>query len=142
MFPYNTDIPGLNKQANDLLQSFQKNMCVSAERHTVKVNGRAGAEAYQLPPNSDEILIDLNDSIIWFVQTDGAGYKTVTPYDISEHKEIKQEDIIKSLNDRITKLEEEMRNGKLNSSANGEGSTTYSSGKQYKDAGNRSNAQG
>ena len=117
-------------------------MCVSAERHTVKVNGRAGAEAYQLPPNSDEILIDLNDSIIWFVQTDGAGYKTVTPYDISEHKEIKQEDIIKSLNDRITKLEEEMRNGKLNSSANGEGSTTYSSGKQYKDAGNRSNAQG
>ena len=84
------------------------------ERHAVKVNGRAGAEAYTLPPNSDELLLDLNNPIVWFVQTDGAGYKTVTGYDISLHKEVTQQDILKSLDERISRMEEVLLNGKSN----------------------------
>lgn len=137
MFPYDTS--QLNKQANDLLQSFQRNMNPSQEKHITKVNGRAGVDAYQLPPNSDDLLLDLNDPIVWFVQTDGAGYKTAIPYEITEHKEVKQEDILKSIDDRLTKLEEELHNGKSNISENAANSK---SGKQYNDAGNRGNAQG
>ena len=115
-----TGINPYQQQTNDILKSFQNQMLPgqASEHHVVKVNGRAGAESYNLPPNSDELLLDMNDPVVWFVQTDGAGYKTVTPYDISQHKEVKQEDVIKSLEDRISKLEEEMRNGKSNTSAN------------------------
>ena len=104
------------------------------ERHTVKVNGRAGAEAYNLPPNSDELLLDLNDPIVWFVQTDGAGYKTVIPYDIAPHKEVTQKDILQSLDQRIAKLEEVILNGKPDNSA-----TAKSKSERNNDAGNRSN---
>jgi hypothetical protein len=141
MYPYDSGVTNaLQQQTNDLIKSFQQQIVPQqAERHTVKVNGRAGAESYNLPPNSDELLLDMNAAIIWFVQTDGAGYKTVTPYDISLHKEVKQEDVIKSMEDRITKLEEAMRNGKSNTSAN------YSkpkSGYAGNDAGGRSNDKG
>ena len=122
--PYNngTANPYYPQQTNDILKSFQNQILPgqTSEHHTVKVNGRAGAESYNLPPNSDELLLDMNNPVVWFVQTDGAGYKTVTPYDISQHKEVKQEDMLKSLEDRITKLEEEMRNGKSNTSGNGQ----------------------
>ena len=83
------------------------------EEHTVKVNGRPGAEAYQLAPNSDKLLLDSSAPIVWLVQTDGAGYKTLTPYDIVPHKETKPEDVYKTLEDRIAKLEEVV-NGKSN----------------------------
>lgn len=85
------------------------------EEHTVKVNGRPGAEAYQLAPNSDKLLLDNTAPIVWLVQTDGAGYKTLTPYDLSVHKETKPEDVYKSLEERISKLEEKL-NAKSNNS--------------------------
>ena len=127
----------LQQQSQDLLRSMltpQQN--IQSQKHITKVNGRAGADAYYLPPNSDDILLDLNESIAWVVQTDGAGYKTVTPYDISLHKEVKQEDHIKSLEERITRLEEAINNGKSNT-------TTIvpksKSGTIRNDASNRSN---
>ena len=52
----------------------------------VKVNGENGANAFQMGPNSKILLLDENEPILWFVQTDGAGYKTITPYDILPHK--------------------------------------------------------
>lgn len=85
------------------------------EEHTVKVNGRPGAEAYQLAPNSDKLLLDNTAPIVWLVQTDGAGYKTLTPYDLSVHKETKPEDVYKGLEERISKLEEKL-NAKSNNS--------------------------
>lgn len=109
----------------------------SQEKHVVKVNGRAGADNYYLPPNSDDILLDLNEPIAWFVQTDGAGYKTITPYDISPHKETSQSDILKSMEDRITRLEEAMKHGKSNYPA-----ANTKPERQHNDASNRSNAQG
>lgn len=72
---------------NQLAQMLTQQMGagLSQEEHTVKVNGRPGAEAYQLAPNSDKLLLDSSAPIVWLVQTDGAGYKTLTPYDMYEH---------------------------------------------------------
>lgn len=138
MFPYDNSY---KQQTNDLLQSLQKQMMSGSitEKHITKVSGKAGAEAYNLPPNSDELLLDLTAPIIWFVQTDGAGYKTLTPYDISQHKEVKQEDVIKSMEDRIAKIEEEIRNGKSYISAN---NSKSKSGNNGNDAGGRGNDKG
>lgn len=102
---------------NQLAQMLTQQMGagLSQEEHTVKVNGRPGAEAYQLAANSDKLLLDSSAAIVWLVQTDGAGYKTVTPYDISPHEEKKPEDVYKSLEERIAKIEERL-NGKSNTS--------------------------
>lgn len=103
------------QQSQDLIRSMlTPQQTLQTQKHITKVNGRAGAELYNLPPNSDDLLLDMNESIVWFVKTDGAGLKTVIPYDISVHKEIKQEDHIKAMEERITRLEEAINNGKSN----------------------------
>ena len=71
----------------------------------IKVNGRGGAEAYQMPPNSQIILLDETRPLIWLKQTDGAGYPTLTAYDIKPHEETPEPDM-KSLEERISKIEE------------------------------------
>lgn len=49
----------------------------------VRVNGENGARAYQLPPSSSALLLDETNPVVWLVQTDGAGYKTISAYEIS-----------------------------------------------------------
>ena len=124
---------------NDLLKTMMQNSNQPVEEHTVKVNGIEGARAYSLAPNSDKILVDQNDPIVWFIQTDGAGYKTVSGYDISPHKEVKQEDILKTFDERLTKLEEAMRNGKSYNRSNDQGPKQRSFNS---DASDRSNDKG
>lgn len=56
----------------------------------VKVNGRDSAMQYQLPPNSTSIpLIDSSfdgkKGIFYVVSTDGAGTKTIEPFDFYPH---------------------------------------------------------
>ena len=135
MFPY--DQPQLQDQLQKILMPQLQPQQQSI--HGTKVNGRAGAEAFNLPPNSDTILLDMNNPIAWFVMTDGAGYKTVTPYRLSIEKEVSQQDVIKTLEDRITKLEEAVRNGKSDFRPNNQ---KPKSGDIRNDAGSRSNAQG
>lgn len=74
----------------------------------VHVNGENGARAYQLPPNSNILLLDDNAPIVWLCQTDGAGYKTVTPYTITPYKPEPEIDL-KALENRIAKLEKEIK---------------------------------
>ena len=135
MYPYGQTPQEIQEQISKMLMPQQQQQ---ASIHTVKVNGRAGAEAYNMPPNSDTILLDMNESIIWFVMTDGAGYKTVVPYDFHPHKEVSQQDTIKSLEDRITKLEEAVRNGKPDFRPNNQKPAKPGNGNN--DAGSRSNA--
>ena len=52
----------------------------------VRVSGENGAKAFQMGANASALLLDENGMIVWLAQTDGAGYKTVTPYDITPHK--------------------------------------------------------
>ena len=71
----------------------------------IRVNGEAGARAFQMAPNSNIFLADATDPhIIWFVQTDGAGLLTPTPFDIMPHKMPQEEKA--NLEARIEKLEE------------------------------------
>lgn len=78
----------------------------------IKVNGENGANAFLVGPNSSALLLDTSDPIIWFVQTDGAGYKTVTPYDIVAHVAKPPQEVIDltskldALDKRIQAIEE------------------------------------
>jgi len=56
-------------------------------------------------PNSSVLLLDKTAPIVWLVQSDGAGYKVKTPYDISPHQAVPPADI-NSLEQRLSKLEE------------------------------------
>ena len=91
----------------------------------IRVNGRAGAEAFQMGENSSVLLLDETANIIWFAQTDGAGYKTLTPFTITQYIEQPPVDV-NDLNDRVAQLEnmiaeikEAVGNGKSNTSYNG-----------------------
>lgn len=75
------------------------------KQEIVHVNGENGARAYQLPPDSNILLLDDNAPIVWLVRTDGAGYKTVTPYSITPYVQEPEVDI-KSLESRIQRLED------------------------------------
>ena len=81
----------------------------------VSVNGRNGAEMYRLAPDSSSLLLDSNDPIIWFVKTDGAGYKTIIPYDIKPHEEKQQtdpngiEERLKDFDERLKAIEEALK---------------------------------
>ena len=88
----------------------------------IRVNGRAGAEAFQMGENSSVLLLDETANIIWFAQTDGAGYKTLTPFTITQYIEQPPVDV-NVLNDRVAQLEnmiaeikEAVCNGKSNTS--------------------------
>ena len=75
------------------------------QEQVVRVNGQGGAEAYAIGPNSSALLLDESGALVWLVTTDGAGYKTVAPYDITPHKAPQAPDYA-SLEARIKKLEE------------------------------------
>jgi len=91
----------------------------------IQVRGQNGAEALQMAPNSKVLLLDETDPLIWFVQTDGAGYKTVTPYTISPYQPAPPVDL-NSIEQRLSALEEKI-NAKSYNGAN----------KQRKQASNR-----
>ena len=59
------------------------------------VHGEPGIDALQMAPNCEGLFLDDTAPLVWLVQTDGAGYKTIAPFDITPHKEVKQEDVIK-----------------------------------------------
>ena len=138
MYPYDSSPYNQNVIQDQLKSMLTQTPQPQMEIHVTKVNGRAGADAFNLPPNSDDVVLDMNNPIIYFIQTDGAGYKTVTPYDISIHKEVSQTDQIKSMEERIAKLEEAIANGKPNITTN---YAKPKSGDKHNDAGNRSNDQ-
>ena len=82
-----------------------------AQRHEIiQVNGKNGAEAFQMAPNSRVLLLDETAPIVWLVVTDGAGYKTVTPYDIAPSKTAEQKESAKidALEKRLNELEEKI----------------------------------
>ena len=74
-----------------------------SKQEVIRVNGKNGAETYQLPPNSSILLLDESAPLVWLKTTDGAGYATVTAYDIAPHQEEVPVDT-KLLENRIIKL--------------------------------------
>lgn len=98
--------PSINQnQLSQLLlqQSLQPQM---SQQKVIEVTGKPGVDALQLGVDSSVLVLDNTAPIVWLVKTDGAGYKTSIPYDISPHKEEKPEDHYKALEDRIARLED------------------------------------
>lgn len=71
----------------------------------VRVSGENGAKAYQMGANSSALLLDESGLMVWLVTSDGAGYRTVSAYDITPHQQTPAPDF-SSLENRIKKLEE------------------------------------
>ena len=79
----------------------------------VRVNGENGAKSYQIGANSSALLLDESGKMVWLVTSDGAGYKTVSAYDIVPHQEEPKPDYT-NLESRIQAVEkrlEEFVNG-------------------------------
>ena len=74
-------------------------------REIVRVNGRNGAEAFRMAPNSSCLLLDETAPLVWLCQSDGAGYHTVTPYRIEQYAPEPEPDLREIL-DRLKRLEE------------------------------------
>ena len=73
-------------------------------QQVVKVNGENGARAFTMGANSSALLLDESGTLVWLVTSDGAGYKTVSAYDIVPHQEQPKPDY-STLEQRIEKLE-------------------------------------
>jgi hypothetical protein len=73
-------------------------------QEVTRVNGEGGANAYQLMPNSSALLLDETAPIVWLVTTDGAGFKSVQPYEIKPYQPKTPVDT-NSLEERIARLE-------------------------------------
>lgn len=69
------------------------------KHEVVRVNGRNGAEAFQMAPNSSVLLLDETAPIVWLKVTDGASYPTLTPYEIKPYEP-------KPTAESVTQLEE------------------------------------
>ena len=74
------------------------------KQEVVKVNGENGARAFSMGPNSSALLLDESGTLVWLVTTDGAGYKSVSPFDINPHEAAPAPDFA-DLETRITRLE-------------------------------------
>ena len=83
----------------------------SSRQEVIKVNGENGANAINLAPNSSLLALDMSGSLVWLVTTDGAGYKTVSPFDITPHEAAPAPDFA-SLESRIEALERMMNDAK------------------------------
>lgn len=86
-----------------------RNMYAPAPTYEIiRVNGKPGVDAFQMGPNSSVLLLDETANLVWLAQTDGAGYKTATPFVLSPYQEKPPVDV-NSLVDRIASLEAELK---------------------------------
>ena len=113
--------PGIQQPAQQLPQ-----------KQVDRVSGENGARQYALGPYSSALLLDESGTLVWMVTTDGAGYKTIAPYDIVPHKTEPAPDY-SSLESRVRKLED-MMGGKKN----GYTGNPSAAGKKPDESGSRS----
>lgn len=80
----------------------------------IKVNGENGARAFQMMPNSSVLLLDEREPLVYLVQTDGAGYKSmmaykIVPVQVEQSSGIKDIDMhLHSLEAKLDRMEEWM----------------------------------
>ena len=114
MYDYNN--PLYNPMVNPYL-GVQRPFQQPPRQDVVKVNGENGARAFPMGANSSAMLLDESGTIVWLVTTDGAGYKSVAPFDITPHETAPAPNF-SDLETRISRLEEMMNNGNPGNPAN------------------------
>ena len=107
-YGYGQQMPGQYMQPG--IQQQQPVMQMP-QQQVVRVNGENGARSYQIGANSSAMLLDESGEIVWLVTSDGAGYKTVSAYDIMPHKAEPPKEYT-DLESRVRKLEDMMNGGK------------------------------
>ena len=110
---YNPYLNGMNTNMNNYNYNYAQ------KQEVTKVNGRNGAEAYQLPPNSSVLLLDTSAPVVWLKTTDGASYPTITGYNISPIVEKSNQPAasaqLKQLEERVANIERMLKkNGQSN----------------------------
>lgn len=96
--PYNPYISTPSAGSNSIYQPGRQEI--------IRVNGREGANAYQLPANSSVLLLDNNQPVIYLKQTDGGGYANITPYSITPFEQEQNTVNTSDLERRIKRLED------------------------------------
>ena len=134
MYDY-TQNPLYNPTMNPYLPQHMQ-QAQQPRQEVVKVNGEPGARAYPMGANSSALLLDVCGTIVWLAQTDGAGYKSVTPFDIAPHQEAPAPDF-SSLESRITRLEEKLNERTTADPANAQRSSEPADSRPRTDQGNR-----
>ena len=95
-----------NPLFNNMQQQPSMRPQIAPHYEIIKVNGEAGARAFQMAPNSDLLLADAtNPNVIWLVQTDGAGYLSATQLNVT-FPQVKTSADFSTLEERIKSLEE------------------------------------
>ena len=97
-FPFSQNPYGMPSPAMNIYQQQAQKTDI------VKVNGKNGADAYQMAPNSQILLLDETAPIVWLKSTDGAGYASLSAYNITPYKEEPPVDV-KSFEERLKRLE-------------------------------------
>ena len=117
MNPYSMYNPMYNPY-NNAYNPMQAQYNSPAKYEITRVNGKNGAEAFQMQPNSAILLLDETAPVVWLKQTDGAGYATITPYSITpmQTQEQQESDKLNELENRIAELEG-LVNAKSNSTS-------------------------
>lgn len=98
-----------NNNTNNMIPSQMMGTQYLPRMQVIKVNGEAGARNLRMAPNSSALVLDETAPIVWYAQTDGTGYLTVTPFDINPHQ-ASQPVNLDALTERVAKLEEAMAN--------------------------------
>ena len=98
------------------MQQYQQQPQVQPSVQVVRVNGENGARSYQMGANSSALLLDESGLMVWLVTSDGAGYKTVSAYDIAPHQQTPAPDY-GNLESRIQRLEEIVNGNARNSNS-------------------------
>ena len=78
------------------------------QMQVTRVNGENGVDAFQMGPNSSALLLDETAPIVWLVQTDGAGYKVKTPYNITPHTPEPSPEI-KNMDERLDMIDRRLQ---------------------------------
>lgn len=108
-----------SQNQNQMMQPQQQSQYQYPQQEVLKINGRNGANTLSLAPNSSLLALDMMAPLVWLIQTDGAGYKQITPYDISPHNEnnnqVDMPSIVQTFDERISNLERMVLNDKSDS---------------------------
>ena len=98
-----------NTMLNNSGYNYMPQLTISAPHYEIyKVSGEGGVNAFQMGPNSSVVLVDETAPIVWFVQTDSAGFKTKTPYDIALHVPEPSPEM-KTMDDRFASIDKRLK---------------------------------
>lgn len=105
---YNTFLNQFNQQ-NPFAQYFMQSLGIQRQPTKVmQVKGKEGANLIDMAPDSELLVMDETDPIIWYIKTDSVGQKDITGLDISIHED-EEKKTMESLEERIARLERMMK---------------------------------